>query len=545
MASSPVDRIAAMLASDAPERRIAAALVLGELRAKGPSVVRALVAVLGEDVPALQRAAVDALARAGAAAKVARDILPLCRARDAAVREAAVVALSEAGAPIVPLVENELARADAEGRRALETLLARLGGKEAFGALLVGLEHAGEDEANAAAVAMRQRAREADPKERRSYFAELEKLLAAQAKRRRADVNVPAVRAALKILGYLEDERAVPRLLKHATDKKAPASVRQEALIALRFCRHEAKPDAKLLGALVAAAEDPDRTLAQTALMTLAAVPLPPRAAERLQPLLGHAEIDRARFVIDMLAHRKDAEAVETLVGVVCAQELRRAEHAARALEGRKDAAPALAQALAASDDPERARLLRRALHPVIGELSAAQRKRLVDAAVARLASGKRGWEPVLDTAREAAPDKTAAALRALYEKLRRGHKDDEATRVLRLLCYGDHAAPEDRYALASRLLAGGRSDTQPSARGGDEALRLVERLVRDGYDVLAALRRDRSLDLGELYYVGFHFIEQEHPLGEELLREVMQRAGKTKLGRMARNKLELAGVAA
>ncbi|HZO11831.1 MAG TPA: hypothetical protein VFB62_01180, partial [Polyangiaceae bacterium] len=81
-------------------------------------------------------------------------------------------------------------------------------------------------------------------------------------------------------------------------------------------------------------------------------------------------------------------------------------------------------------------------------------------------------------------------------------------------------------------------------ARRSDESLQIFERLIREGYDVASALRRDRSIELDALYYVGFHFIEEDHPLGEELLKMVADKGGRKKIGKMAKNKLELAGAA-
>ena len=52
-----------------------------------------------------------------------------------------------------------------------------------------------------------------------------------------------------------------------------------------------------------------------------------------------------------------------------------------------------------------------------------------------------------------------------------------------------------------------------------------------------------RSLELEDRYYVGFHFVEAGVPLGEELLEEVVKKAGRGKLGKMAKNKLKLAGL--
>ena len=134
-----------------------------------------------------------------------------------------------------------------------------------------------------------------------------------------------------------------------------------------------------------------------------------------------------------------------------------------------------------------------------------------------------------------------AAALRALAAKLHKGKGSEKAFVVQRLLCKSDRASDEDRYTLASLELAHGRLDTKPAARNGDDALRLLGALAGRGYDVAAALRKDRGLDLEHLYYVGFHFVEKDHPLGEDMLSHVADKAGRTKLGKMAKNKLSLA----
>ncbi|MGD0529964.1 MAG: HEAT repeat domain-containing protein, partial [Polyangiaceae bacterium] len=63
---SEVDKIVELLSSDAVEKRIAAAIVLGEIRAKGAHVAEALTHALDSDIPLLQRHALEALGRVGA-----------------------------------------------------------------------------------------------------------------------------------------------------------------------------------------------------------------------------------------------------------------------------------------------------------------------------------------------------------------------------------------------------------------------------------------------------------------------------------------------
>ena len=134
--------------------------------------------------------------------------------------------------------------------------------------------------------------------------------------------------------------------------------------------------------------------------------------------------------------------------------------------------------------------------------------------------------------------------MRGLAARLRK--KDENKSRVvLSILCKSDRATDEDRYTLASLELARSNRDTRPASRAGDESLRILGGLLRHGFDVAKALKKDRVLELDHLYYVGFHFTEEGHPLGEELLEEVVKKGGRAKVAKMAKNKLALSDSAA
>jgi hypothetical protein len=378
----------------------------------------------------------------------------------------------------------------------------------------------------------------AGARDRRSYLTETEKFLAQQSK---ANAPPNVIAAAIKIMGYLEDERAATTLLEYASDPKQPPPVRQEALIALRFALGQNKADEKkVFSALLDAAEAPDRTLAHTALHTLGSMALPAGMGKRLEGLAVHPDFERARFVLEMLGRQSDAEATRVLVHAACTLERKRAEIAATALGGREDAVTPLTKALLETKDADRAWLLRNVLRPSAKKIGGALRKQLMDEALDRLGDGARGWEALLDVVRDADADGVATAIRALAQKLRKAKNDDKAAAVYGLLCRSDRATDEDRYALASLELARGPKDTRPATRQSDESLKMLAALLARGFDVGSALKKDRSLELDALYYVGFHFAEAKKPLGEELLGEVVKKGGRTKVGKMAKNKLTL-----
>ncbi len=173
---SYVDKIVDLLSSDAVEKRIAAAVVLGEIRARGAEVAEALTKALDSGVALLQRHALEALGRVGAK-KAAGKIFTLLAAREDGVRRAAVEAMVSIGDDVLPTLRARMVDANAEERRSIDAVLAALGGKDAFHVLLGGLDSSDAEAARAAAIAVRQRVKDADARQRRSYLAEAEKFL--------------------------------------------------------------------------------------------------------------------------------------------------------------------------------------------------------------------------------------------------------------------------------------------------------------------------------------------------------------------------------
>lgn len=264
-------------------------------------------------------------------------------------------------------------------------------------------------------------------------------------------------------------------------------------------------------------------------------------ATGRIEGLVGHPDLDRVRFVIEHLGRQPGADATRILVTVLTSYDRKRAEMAAGVLGGRKGAVAPLARALLETKDPDRAWMIRNVLRPVAKKLSPTLRRQLLETATRRLDGGERNWEALLDVARDANPTAVADALRNLARKLVKAGNTDKSLTVLALLCRSDRSTDVDRYALAALELQTTTHDTHPTARAGDPALCKLARLLGRGFDVGSALRRDKSMELEDLYYVGFHFTEEGHPIGQELLSEVIKKGGRGKVAKLAKSKLSLA----
>ena len=539
--SSPVGKIRALLASPAHERQIAAAIVLGEIGAHDAAVIDALAGAAAGGVAPVQRHALEALARlAGgkSARRVIPKLMPCFASREDPVRRAAVDAAIAFGDEAVGPVRQRLAAAtDVVERRALEEVLGRVGGKDAFSALLAALDTTDVDAARAGALAVRQRVKEATPREKAGYLAQVTKLVKAKGRTtKKKGANPALVAGGLKILGYLEDPAALPTLVAFARDKRQPGPVREEAIVALRFTA-KGKAGARVAAALMDLAERAPAELARPALYTMASLELPSGLVGRLRKLALGAETERALLAIERLAQVGTPAAADALAAVLTAtQDRMRAEAAAGALGARPEGPLALARALLAVRDAERAALLARLLRPRVRALadSGPAGKKLSKAVLAnaltRIGNGQAA-DALLPLAREIDRDAAGEGLRALAARLKR--KDgDAALDVLRLVGRAADATPDDGYALAAAELRAGRRD---------EALAIVQQLVERGFDVAGALRRDRQVSPEQRYQVGFTLVERRHPAGEEILADLAG-AGRNKIAKMAKAKLKSAG---
>ncbi len=558
-------KIVALLAADAFDRQIAAAIVLGEIGARDAAAIDGLLALVGVDkgVSPVQRHAVEALGRLGAK-RALPAILGLIGARDEDLRAAVVAAVVAFGKDAVASVRHRLAAAtDALERRGLEEILGRVGGKDAFAALLVALGTSDVEAAKAATLAARQKIKDASPRERAGYLAEVNKLLAgkpsppsaaspagkssrlakAQPAGKPSPRSVASTTAALKILGYLEDPGAVPTLLSFAKNAAESESARQEALIALRFTARHAPPAVAARTGLVLMelAEKAPLPLARAALYTLASLSVPPALARRLGSLSLHGEPERAQLAIERLGQMPGKEAGAALATVLAKTTDRaRAETAAAAMAARPEGAEVLGAAILDCRDDDRTQLLIRLLLPGVTDLTtgAVEKKvgrALVQAALARATDPAPAAQALMTLARKIDAQAVGAALRAVATKLRKAGKQAgaEGLLVLRRLGHAADATPDDGYALASAELAAGRRD---------EALSVMRQLLDRGYDVPAALRKDKAVDLERRYQIGFQLMEGRHPAGAEILEGVERDGGRTKFARMAKAKLKSAG---
>lgn len=536
-----VERIVKLLDDETPRKRIAAAVVLGELGVKDAKAVARLCELAKDPNDAYAEAALEALGQVGSVKALPVLLDALGRGRE--VQAAAKVAIGKLGAEALPFLRERLDQATPEARAVLSTLLPSVGGRQSFELALEGMRGQTWEAVNPVALSVRQEAKTMSEAEKRVMRTQVEKFLA---KKKTAE-DEPATRGALKVLGYLELVDSSDTLLAYLGIKQPPA-VRMEAAMALRFALSKG-PSKKALRRLMELLEDEDVQVARASRDTLTVLKIGTELADELAELSKGRDVEVAKWAIAHLGGLALSEpgksaklAVKTLVPMAQSSDKLRAEAAAKALLALPGGVGELVDALLSVEEEVGAQVLADALAPHATKLG----KKAVQALLAAgtktlgesLAVARRQLEPV----RIADKDAWAELIR---EKAKAFRKKDatKAEALLELLGRSGAATNEDRFGVVVQSLLHHSLDPHPRARQGDSALAELERLNGSGFPVAEALKKDKQLTDEARYYVGVHFAEKStfelKNVGAELL-EALAEKGKGKIAKAAKNKMKL-----
>ncbi len=535
-----LERIAKLLDDESPRKRIAAAVVLGELKVKDAAVVSRLVQMAKDPVDAYAEAAVEALGGIRALKGLPVLLDALGRGRDIAAK--AREAVSALGADALPEIRARLDGATPEVRAALSALLPAVGGRQSFELALEGLRGQSWDAINKVALSVRQEARTMSEAERRVMKTQAEKFLA---KKKSADDEL-ATRGVLKIVGFLELPETADLLLSYLAPKQ-PVAVRIEAAMALRFAL-SAGPTKKALQKLMSLLLDQEPLVGRASRDTLTVLKPGVEFAQELAELCESELGDVALWAIARLGELAVSEkgnagklAAKTLLPVAGGSIVQRAEAAAKVLAELPGGEALLAQALAGAEEEAGAAVLADALAPLVAKLTKKEVKLLLEAGEKNLgrhlAVAKKQLEPVRTADADAWADLLREKSKALAKK-----DPARADAIGQLLGRSLVATPQDRFGLVVAQLGHSNLDPHPRARQRDPSLAELEKLHREGFKLKDALAKDRKVTDEARYYVGVHFAEKQgfelKNLGAEILEGLAQ--GRTKLAKAAKNKLKL-----
>lgn len=516
-------------------RRYAAAVVLAELAPKDGAVVKALGEALGSANPMLVTAILGAFEAIGSNGAVPY-VLQLLDAPEMENKLRAAAIVAKGGAAIVPEVRDRLAKAGPAQKLLLVDLLSRIHTRDAFEAVLDLLFEPDFELVKGVCEAVRRHIDEVVPKER----LQLHKSVVAFMTSAKVKDQERVLTSCLLLLGSIGRPEAREILLKYADPGKS-LYLRRHALIGLKHVEIPKAAGAALARTMLPILDDPDEGLAKHALDILARVGGPAPWGKLIEGRHGAIRVFAAR----KLAEDDSASTNRMLLGLLAHRDIGVQESAASGLAGHKGSTPILLGALAAEKNPEAAWRLAKILKPHSERLAGKALKTLASLAARELKAGSPKYEPLLYAIRNADPKAADAVLKEAGLVYRKAGEWAKAVECLRKLINTETFDDEIRYALSACNLKLSLKNLTLAARGEDHALRGFQGLIRNKeFGLFARLKKDKSLDAPDLYYLGFHFIEMwgdEKAFGEQILQHLAKTKPRSEEGRAAKNKLKLA----
>jgi HEAT repeat protein len=528
--------ICRLLESPDPMRRHAAALVLAELAPREGAVVDALGKALTDANSVLTGHILDAFVAMGSPVAAIPYVMPLLGTDAMDIKLRAVAMVARAGERVVPEIRRQLASARAAERLVLVDLLARIHAKSAFDTLLNLLFDPDFEFVKAVCEAVRRHMADAPARARTALHSHLTDFMAGP----RVKGQERVMTSCLLLLGAIGEPAARATLLAQAAPRHS-LYVRRYALIGLRNIELEGAAATTTARQLMPYLAEPDEGLVRHVLDVLARVPAGKLDAAAL---LDSPNALVRRFAVRRLA-TEDAEAANRkLLALLGDADTDVREVAAGALANHKGAAKLLAEALLAETNDEAAWRLAKILKPHSAALDRRLTQRLAALAGEELRAGHPRAEALLYALRNV----DAAAADEVVRDVGLAHKKAKhwvaAVDCLRRLTNSERFDEEMRYVLCVCNLKASPKDITPHVRAEDHALRGFQALLRvPEFKLADRLKKDKTLDAADWFYVGFHFAEStgdEKALGVALLEHLVKAAPKSTEGKAARNKLKL-----
>jgi HEAT repeat protein len=540
MTQVPTNKLLRLLnAEHPPDVRRAAALVLGELGVRDADAAKALGDALEDAEPSVRLEVVRAVGKLRI-----ESALPRLLSR---IKEGG----EEAGA-----AAQAAAHLGAKGTRALQDLMPKVapGLRRTIAAALAGGGTASAPAATAAVLldkdpgvveaAVRSLAEQiptlAAP-QRQAWTDQLLEL-AGDRKTTLSAVNQAAV---VRLLAALDD----PRVGAALWDKVAPTHPPEVRAAALQAVGKWAdSPTKDQLKRLFAGAADKDFRIAAPALVILQRLPVNDRIAPEWLALLRAPDVAVRRLALDKVGDRDTAETAAALVPQLRHADRGLREAALTRLTRLEHGRKALTAALLEAESSDQAWPMARAQAPFAKGYPASWRDEVFEKTCAYLETADRRADPLLFLLRES----DGADLRDRLEQRALSHRKKKAypaaLTYLRLLGRDPACGFALRLELAACGLKESGKDLAAEARSADPCLhQFVSLSQQDEGELVRQTEQMKWLSTEDLYYLGFHLAEQEgrpKKAGAEILKGVLKRSPRTKLGQAAKSKLRSAGLA-
>ena len=348
-----------------------------------------------------------------------------------------------------------------------------------------------------------------------------------------------AEEAAVRILVALDDDRATDVLWDRILPPHAPTT-RATSLQALG--KWTSSPSKEQLRRLFVCAADRDFRVAAPALMILQPLPSDGKMRDGWLSLLRAPDKMVRLVAVEKIGGENKPEVAEGLLEQLTHPDRGLRDAALKGLAGTEKGRQALTKAMLDAETPDRSWSLAKAQGPFVKDYPESWRGPVFAKASKYLEAEDRRADALFFLLRELDPNWLRDQIEERAVALRKKKDYALAVAFLRLLARDPACAFNIRLELAGCGLKLSAKDLAAQARADDPCLHQFTGLVSHHEDELfPALEKIKWLEAEDLYYLGFHFIEQDgasRKFGVQVLQLLIKRSPRVKLAQSARSKL-------
>lgn len=542
MPDATTKKLLRLLQADQPENvRCAAALVLGEVGARDAELSEAVCEALDDPSSALRVQLLEVAGKLRVEPALPRILV---RVVEGGVEgEAAALAAARLGAKGTRALQELMPKVAPGLRRRIASALAAAGTAPAETAAVDALLDNDPGVVDSAASSLSAEIPKLTKAHRQSLANHLLELLRQSKKSR---LPLASETAILRLLSALEDPRA-EAVFWDRSQPPHPPQLRAAALQALG--KYPGAPSKEQLQRLFTCAADRDFRVAAPALMMLKAVAVTPKTAPDWLPLFDAPDVAVRKLAIEKIGDHDTTAVADALLKQLSHPDRSLRDEAVNRLAKLDQGRKSLAEAVLKADTADTAWNLARAQTALVRDYSPALKKQLLAKACSYLDDGDRRADALLHLLREADAHELRDRLEERALALRKKKNYDGALTYLKLLGRDPACGAAVRLELAGCGLKVSSQDLSAEARSTEPCLPQFAGLIHSHpVELLDFVKKAKWLDPEDLFYIGFHFAEQERDkqertFGGEALKQVVKRSPRSKLAKDARAKLGSAGL--
>jgi|GEM_PF-3384485 len=543
--SSVIKKICALLRNDDPELQQASAIVLGELRSKDKSVVKALGEVLTiSGSNGLKNHVLDSFGkiRSKDSLQYLLSFLLDQNNEDKDLHEKASLITSHLGQESLREIKSLIKNASLEEKIVINSIFIKMKTVEGLKAVLNSLYEENEVLISEICRQMELEMRMLDPEERKVFSHHVEKYLGSQRTRK----NMAATGAAIQILGHIGEAGTLEGLLKYSTLQN-PSKIRKDALNSLRLIPLTGKVKNEVIRKLVSYLEENDfDNVVSPTLDILSRAPIHSSLNSLIIKLLESKQEAVRSFALRKLREFNTLKVVKVLIAKLEDAEPRTRDLAAESLCWLDASRNILLEMLLKEESLERAGLLSWILRPHATKLRKDQVRQIGQALKKSLDSKSPLQQPLIILLKRRDPDYLHDMLLKRASDFRKSDDNESAVETLKILQKNKSLGVEAQYLLATCLLKIHRHRRGKDRQSADPSLEIFQKLLQnDTFPLAQKLKNDASIDSAELHYLADYFSQRtrmERLFARNLQRTLTKKSSKSQTGNATKAKMRAEG---